>query len=323
MIWVLLVTFFTVTFISSLVIILLHNKYNTTRRDIERRVEHFSKEDQPKPAEIQTQIFKSNKLSEIPSFNRFLSRMNLSKKLTQLLEHAGSSMKVGELLLRMGVFGIVGFTLGLLIHHVLIRWILLVVCGSFPLIQVFIDKVKRFRAFVQAFPDSLDMMTSAIRAGHAFNQALQLVGEEATEPVSTEFKKTFEQYNLGVNLRDALLNLTTRLDSLDLKLFVTAILLQRETGGNLAEILEKISYTIRERFKLIGQIKTFTAQGRMSAWILGMLPIIFVLIISALNPGYLEPLFHDKLGHGLIVIASILQIVGFSFIRKIVEIKYE
>ena len=323
MIWTLIVTFFTVTFISSLVIMLLHNKYNSTRREIEKRVENFTTEQQIKPVEVQTQIFKSDKLSEIPTFNRFLENMNVSKSLTRLLEHAGSQMKVGELVLRMGVFGLVGFLVGLLLPHVVYRWLFLFICGSFPLLQVFLDKIQRFRAFVKAFPDSLDMMTSAIRAGHAFNQALQLVGEEASEPVSTEFKKTFEQYNLGVNLRDALINMTTRLDSLDLKLFITAILLQRETGGNLAEILEKISYTIRERFKLIGQIKTYTAQGRMSAWILGCLPIIFVLIISALNPGYLEPLFHDKLGHGLIVIASILQIVGFSFIRKIVQIKYE
>ena len=128
------------------------------------------------------------------------------------------------------------------------------------------------------------MMASAIRAGHAFNQAMQLVGNEAPDPVGTEFKRTYEQYNLGLNLKDVLLEMTDRMDSQDIKLFVTAILLQKETGGNLTEILDKISYTIRERFKLIGQIKTFTAQGRMSAGILGSLPMAFVLILSGLNP---------------------------------------
>ena len=129
--------------------------------------------------------------------------------------------------------------------------------------------------------------------------------------------------NLGLDLRDALLNLANRVNSLDLQLFVTAILLQRETGGNLTEILENISYTIRERFKLIGQIRTYTAQGRMSGWILGLLPIIFVLVISILNPAYLTPLFKDPLGHKLIFASATLQIVGFYFIRKIVQIKYQ
>src|SRR4030042_6530483 len=176
---------------------------------------------------------------------------------------------------------------------------------------------KRLKAFIREFPDALDMMTSAIRAGHALNQSLQLVGTEAPDPVGIEFKKTFEQYNLGLTLHDALYNLTERMNSLDLKLFVTAVLLQRETGGNLTEILETIGSTIRERFKLIGQIRTYTAQGRMSAWILGLLPIFFVLIISMLNPTYLQPLFKDPLGHFLIGIATFLQILGFVIIQKI------
>jgi tight adherence protein B len=166
-------------------------------------------------------------------------------------------------------------------------------------------------------------MTSAIRAGHALNQALHLVGTEAPDPVGEEFKKTFEQYNLGLTLREVLLNMTERIDSLDLRLFVTAILLQRETGGNLTEILEKICYTIRERFKLIGQIKTYTAQGRMSAAILGTLPILFLIIISVMNPQYLTPLFQDKLGHYFLAAAVILQIIGFSVIRRIIRIKYQ
>ncbi len=117
--------------------------------------------------------------------------------------------------------------------------------------------------------------------------------------------------------------MTERIESPDLKLFVTAILLQKETGGNLTEILEKISHTIRERFKLLGQIQTYTAQARMSGWILGLLPVIFVLVIMALHPDYLDPLFNDKLGHLLIVIAVFLQLVGFLIIRKIMNIKFE
>ena len=152
----------------------------------------------------------------------------------------------------------------------------------------------RVKSFIREFPDAIEMMISALKAGHAFTQSMQMVGIEAPDPVGIEFKKTFEEHNLGRDLRESLLNLTERVPSLDLKLFVTAILLQRETGGNLTEILENISHTIRERFKLIGQMKIYTAQGRMSGLIIGSLPIVFVLIMSVLNPDYLKPLIQEN-----------------------------
>ncbi|MBN1892889.1 type II secretion system F family protein [bacterium] len=262
-------------------------------------------------------------LSKIPLLDRALENLDVSRSLSRLLDQAGSSTKVGHLVLQMLVMAGLGFLAGAALRANILKWILMLMCGAVPLIRVHLQRARRLKAFIRAFPDTLDMMTSAIKAGHAFNQAMQLVGDEAPYPIGIEFKRTFEQYNLGINLREALLNLTTRVDSLDLKLFVTAILLQRETGGNLAEILEKISYTIRERFKLIGQIKTYTAQGRMSAWIVGTLPAVFVLAISVLNPAYLEPLLQEKLGHLMIGFSAFLQIAGLLFIRRIVRIKYQ
>jgi len=262
-------------------------------------------------------------LSKIPFLDRLLENLDVSKRLSRLLEQAGSSTKVGHLVLQMLVMAGLGYLAGAALRASILKWFLMLLSGAVPLIRVFRQRARRLRAFIRALPDTLDMMTSAIKAGHAFNQAMQLVGDEAPYPIGIEFKRTFEQYNLGINLREALLNMTSRVDSLDLKLFVTAILLQRETGGNLAEILEKISYTIRERFKLIGQIKTYTAQGRMSAWIVGLLPAVFVLAISVLNPAYLTPLLQEKLGHILIGFAAFLQITGLLFIRKIVRIKYQ
>jgi tight adherence protein B len=230
---------------------------------------------------------------------------------------------VGHLILLVVILAVTGLLAGLKMNNAILKLVLPFVFGALPLLHVRVQQAKRLKAFIRAFPDTIDMMTSAIRAGHAFNQAMQLVGDEAPDPVGVEFKRTFEQHNLGLNLREALLNLAERVDSLDLRLFITAILLQRETGGNLTEILEKISYTIRERFKLIGQIKTYTAQGRMSAWIVGSLPIGFMLIISGLNPGYLKPLFENKLGHVLIAASALLQITGFFIIRKIIRIRYQ
>ena len=301
----------------------LLQRANRYERQLVRRVEGFSKGLRRTKPDAVPFIVLDNPLSKIPSFNRILGRLDLSMKLHRLLEQAGSSMTVGQLVLRTLVLAAVGALAGLKIANPFLKAFLILFLGSFPLLQVHGQRARRLKAFIRAFPDTIDMMTSAIRAGHALNQAMQLVGDEAPDPVGIEFKRTFEQYNLGLNLREALMNLSERIDSLDLKLFVTAILLQRETGGNLTEILEKISYTIRERFKLIGQIKTYTAQGRMSAWILGTLPIAFVCIISTLNPQYLKPLFDDKMGHVLIGLSMFLQVVGFIFIRKIVRIKYQ
>ena len=221
------------------------------------------------------------------------------------------------------MFAGAGFLVAFFFPNILFKLMIFFGSASIPLINIIVQRKKRLNAFIREFPDALDMMTSALKAGHALNQALQLVGNEAPDPVGIEFKRAFEQYNLGLNIREALLNMTERIESLDLKLFITAILLQRETGGNLTEILENIGYTIRERFKLIGQIRTFTAQGRMSAGILGTLPAIFLAIISVLNPGYLQPLFKDPLGHYFIVLAVVLQVIGFIIIKKIVQIKYQ
>ena len=268
-------------------------------------------------------IVRDNNLSKIPIYNKILEKLNLSKKLECLIDQADVKIKVGEIILIMGVAGALGLLLTLRSGNIFLQGIVFFAAAGFPLLWLMMKRASRLKSFIREFPDALDMMTSAIKAGHAFNRAMQLVADEAPDPVGIEFRRTFEQYNLGLHLREALINLTQRVESLDLKLFVTAILLQRETGGNLTEILEKISYTIRERFKLLGQIKTYTAQGRMSAWILGLLPFTFVVIISVMNPSYLTPLFKDKLGHFLIGLSVFLQIIGFLMIRKIVQIKLQ
>lgn len=302
---------------------LIYKVMASPQRRIIKRVNEFYPKEVLSENQVTPFLIREDSLSKLPVFDRILTSLDIGKKLHRLLQQADSKLRPGDLILLMLGFGFFGLILSLMFTNVLIKGIIILLLGALPLIRVNMQRQTRLKAFIRGFPDALDMMTSAIRAGHALNQAIQLVGQEAPDPIGPEFKTTFEQHNLGLNIREALLNLSERVGSLDLKLFVTAILLQRETGGNLTEVLEKISYTIRERFKLIGQIKTFTAQGRMSAWLLGTLPIIFVVLISLLNPDYLRPLTHDKIGHYLILIASILQVIGFSVIRKIVLIKYQ
>ena len=319
---VLAVTFLALSLLFVTILWIVHRRLFSRRSKMEKRLNDFTEEKKENKSSEVSSIVKSDKLSEIPLFDRMLGKLNVSVRLQRLLMQADSKMKVGDLVMRMIIFALVGGLLCLVFHQFILRVVLIFGMGAIPLVQVVLQRKNRMDAFAREFPDALDMMTSAIKAGHALNQAIQLVGNEAPEPVSIEFKRTFEQYNLGINLKDALHKLTERVESLDLKLFVTALLLQRETGGNLAEILEKLSYTIRERFKLIGKMRTYTAQGRMSAWLLGTLPIVFVTIISLLNPDYLEPLLNEKLGHTMIFLAVIFQIIGFSIIRKIVQMKF-
>jgi tight adherence protein B len=182
---------------------------------------------------------------------------------------------------------------------------------------------KRIRLFEQQFPDAIDMMSNAIRSGFTLGKAMQLVADETLDPISMEFRKTCEEINLGIPIRDALSNLTKRVDSVDLKLFVTALMIQRESGGNLTEILDKIGATIRARFKLMGQIKVFTAQGRLSGWILGTLPAALSLILFAINREYIMILFTNPIGRMMIAFGITMQIFGFIVIQRIVQIKVQ
>ena len=267
-----------------------------------------------------TLIKKTDELSEIPWFNRLLHNLGVALNLRRLLEQADVKLRVGEFILYSLLASMVGWTIAWLLNNALLRIVLPSAMGYAPLLWLKMCRRRRLKKFEQQFPDALDLMTTALRAGHSFAGAIQLVGQEAPPPVATEFHKTFDEQNLGKPMERALHDLTERVDSLDLRFFVTAVSIQRETGGNLAEILSNISRTVRERFKVLGQIKTFTAQGRFSGLILAFMPFAFGLIIWFIDPKYVLLLLHDPLGHYLLGLAFVLQLIGNFFIRKIVNI---
>ena len=180
---------------------------------------------------------------------------------------------------------------------------------------------RRFQKFEELFPQAIDTLARAVRAGHALTTALELISNEVGEPVASEFRKLFEEQKFGLPMRDALINLTERMPLVDVKFFVTAVMLQRETGGNLAEILDNLSYVIRERFKIQRQVRVFTAQGRLTMMLLMMLPPIIVLTMLIMNPSFIRPLFTDPLGHGLLVGGITLQTIGYFVIRRIIQIQ--
>ncbi|MBN1550439.1 type II secretion system F family protein, partial [bacterium] len=287
--------FFGTIFIVFSIWSILRNIYGNSASQAHKRLEFFSRiETQEKHIPV---IFRSEEFSEIPLFNRLLEKIKITDRLSGMLLKSGVNLRVGQVLLLMITLGTLGSLLTIMRGGgFFLNVIAFAIMAYFPVIYLSIKKSKRLKSFMQKFPDAIDMMASALKAGHAFNKAMQLVSMEAPEPVGTEFKKTFEENNLGLPIKEALINLTARVESTDLQLFVMAVILQRETGGNLTEVLDKISFTIRERFKLLGQMKVYTAQGRMSMWIIGGLPMAFALLVSMINPEYLKPLYQERSG---------------------------
>jgi tight adherence protein B len=193
--------------------------------------------------------------------------------------------------------------------------------GAIPFGVVLFKRERRFSKFEETFPDAIDLLARAVRAGHAFTTGLELIAREMPEPIASEFKITYEQQNFGMPMRDALHNLSVRMPLSDVNFFISALQIQRESGGNLAEILDNLSYVIRERFKIYRQVKVFTAQGRMTLYILTALAPATVLLMYLVNRDYISLLFTDPLGHTFLGVAVVLELIGFFVIRKIIKIK--
>lgn len=272
--------------------------------------------------DIEVILARSELMSEIPWMNRTLLRMQTALQLRRMLDQADLHITPSRLLMFSGMAGMLA---ALAVSVISISILLIVFVGlvaaMMPFVHVWYTRKKRLNKFLEHLPDALDLMSRALSAGHAFSEALHMISAEMPEPIATEFRKTYEEQNLGLSLKLALGNLTDRIPLLDLRMCVTAVLIQRETGGNLAEILEKVAYTIRERFRIMGDLKTLTTSSRMSAWLLCGLPIFVAVMITFMNPDYMAVLWKDPRGHYLIATAMGLQIIGMLIVRKILNIK--
>lgn len=272
--------------------------------------------------DVEIVLARNELLSEIPAVNRVLVSMQASFKLKRALDQADLHITPSRLVMFSVMAGMLSaLAASMLTGSILILLAAGIVAAAVPFAHVWWKRKKRFDAFLEHLPDALDLMSRALSAGHAFSEAMHMVSSEMPEPIATEFRKTYEEQNLGLSLKLALENLTQRIPLLDLRMCVTAVLIQRETGGNLAEILEKVAYTIRERFRIMGDLKTLTTSSRMSAWLLCGLPIFVTFVITAMNPDYMSVLWKDQRGHYLIATAMILQVTGMLIVRKILNIK--
>jgi len=239
-----------------------------------------------------------------------------------LLEQADVNWSVGSyLLISLGLGLALGAAAWILGGSPIYFLIFAAIGTILPMLQLRRLKKKRLREFEEAFPEAIDLLGRSIRAGHAFATGLKVVAEEGQDPVASEFRQVFEEQKFGLPLDESLLGLADRIDLVDVRIFVTAILVQRDVGGNLAEILDKISYTIRERFMIQRQIRVYSAQGRMTGYLLAALPILVGIMIYTLNAEYMSILFEESTGRFMIALAVVLQLVGFYFIRKIVDIE--
>lgn len=272
--------------------------------------------------DVEVLLARQELMSEIPWMNRTLVRVQAAMQLKRVLDQADLQITVTRLVMFSMMAAILAaLAASMLTVSLLIIVIIGLVGAAIPFIHVFWMRRKRFDKFLEHLPDALELMSRALSAGHAFSEALHMVSTEMPDPIAAEFRKTYEEQNLGLSLKLALENLTQRMPLLDLRLCVTAILIQRETGGNLAEILEKVAVTIRERFRILGDLKTLTTSSRLSAWLLCGLPIFVAVAVTAMNPDYMSVLWKDQRGHKLIAAAMLMQMAGMLIVRKILKIK--
>ncbi len=273
-------------------------------------------------------LLRDEMLSKIPALDNLLRRSSRISNLQPFLEQANLKIRAGNILMLCMVSAVALAVVGFIAagslppnQALLIAVVGLLLGGFLPYSYASYRRNKRFQKFEELFPEAIDTLARAVRAGHAFTTALELIANELTEPVASEFRKLFEEQKFGLPVRDALMNLAERMPLVDVKFFVTAVMLQRETGGNLAEILDNLSYVIRERFKIMRQVRVYTAQGRLTMMLLMGLPPVIVVTMLMTSPAFIHPLFADPIGHVLLVAGIVLQTLGYFVIRKIIQIQ--
>jgi tight adherence protein B len=291
-------------------------------QQIARRLEGNAPVQESYEAAASAQLMRDEGLSTLPWLNRVLGNWSRIGYVRTLLSQAGMETKPGQILLTTGVVILGTYLVAhLFFSSALFPVVYAIVAGCVPIGMVYFKRHQRMRAFEKNFPEAIDLLGRAVRAGHALNTGMEIVGQEMAEPVAGEFRKTFEEQRLGLHFREALVNLTVRVPLQDVRFFAAALIIQDETGGNLAEILGNLSATIRERFKIRGEVRVRTAQGRLTAGILTGLPPGMLVLLSIINPGYCRVLFTDIYGNIALLAASSLLIIGGLLLWKIVSIE--
>jgi tight adherence protein B len=258
----------------------------------------------------------------LPQLDGLVSRTTAGSRLARLIAQSGIRTTPSAVIVAsLGSAMISAVLAAFLVPHPLAPFAAAPIGLVLPFAWLVNRRGARFRKFEEQFPDALDLLSRALRAGHAFQTALGMVGEELPEPVGPEFKKTFERQNFGLPLRDAMDELADRVTILDVRFFVTAVAIQRETGGNLAEILDNLAHVVRERFKILRQVRVHTAHGRFTGYVLLALPPALGSVLMFLAPEQMQPLFRERMGQIMLIAAMVMQTIGFIWIRQVIKIE--
>jgi len=296
------------------------------QRKLEARLEEVAMGPEPEPvtgADGQTKtLLKAIEGGPLPAVDKFVGGTTRGSALGRWIEQSGVKTTISAVLLLALVHAaVIGFVMMMLLKA---GWgfVLGAALGfSLPFAFLNMKRNRRLSAFEEAFPEALDLIARALKAGHAFVTGLKMVADEMPEPIGPEFRKTFEEQNFGLPLKDALENLTLRIPGLDVRFFATAVLIQRETGGNLSEILENLAHVVRERFKILRQVRVYTAHGRMTGYVLLALPAVLCVALYFINPDHMNLLFRESMGQMLLMVTLIMQSIGYFWIRQVVKIE--
>ena len=290
------------------------------QRKLNARLEELSVT--PDASAEESGLVKEKHVGLLPSLDRIAAETTRGSAFANWIEQTGVRISIsGVLMMAFGLALLFGFIAASALRMG-IGWIGGGLLGfSLPFMFLRVKRTRRLRAFEEAFPEALDLIARALKAGHAFATGLKMVADEMPEPIGPEFRKTFDEQNFGLPLKDALANLTVRIPLLDVRFFSTAVLIQRETGGNLAEILENLGHVVRERFKILRQVRVYTAHGRLTGYVLLGLPVFLAIALAFINPEHMQLLFTERLGHMMLGATVIMQTVGYFWIKQVVKIE--
>ncbi len=296
------------------------NLHSVQRVKIRKRLKQFSSLQQ---SDGSLDIVRKRLLSKSPAVNHVLQFIPGMRRMDRLVLQANADHHVDFYLLGTVAGAVIGFALAkIFLHQTLPALGIALALSLAPLVYLIQLKQKRLRKFQKQLPEGLELISRALKAGHAFSSGMKLAADQFDDPLGPEFEETLDEINFGVSVPDALRNLARRIDCQEIKYFVVAVILQRETGGNLAEIIESLSYLIREKFKLMGKVEALTAEGKMSAVILVLLPFFIIAYLRIVNGAYLSLLFSEPMGRMMLAGACVMMAAGILVIRKMIKIKF-
>ena len=293
------------------------------QRRLDARLQEVSQASEPVAEETSKKLLvKQQHVGPMPAIDRMLGGTERGSALTQWIEQSGMKASLsGVILIALGTAVLMALIAGAISRSKYGLPVGAAIGFALPFMVLNFKRGRRMRAFEEQFPEGLDLISRALKAGHAFATGLKMVADEMPDPVGPEFRKTFDEQNFGLPLKDALDNLTHRMPLLDVRFFSTAVLIQRETGGNLSEILENLAHVVRERFKILRQVRVYTAHGRFTGYVLLALPAVLCIALSFINPEHMNLLFRERMGQMMLLGALVMQTIGYLWIKQVIKIE--